>query len=400
VIKEILFKQGSLLFIPLHKLFFFMAKAGSDLSITKKGKAKLTPNQSAFNRLTAKIEKLRKSLDTQRSQLDKALVIYGNEFHPLRKMLQQKQRNLISIFWRYYHEGNINRRNLVHLRHILKAQLDNYLSHSEEPADEELKEIYTELQGEDYEDAERRTQEEAKEGFMENLRKMNIDVDMEGVDMRDEAAVAAKMAEIKQKIKEKEEEDEKYKKYNKGIGKTAGEAERDEVKQKSISTLYKQLAKFFHPDLEQDAELRAEKEVLMKELTVAYEEKNLHAMLMLELQWIHKENAHLAQLTDEKLHVYLQLLKEQEAELEQQKRMIFAAPQYAVLVNEFGHSITRMPVQYLQMEMSNLNDYKNGLSDTIAKLESRDGQRHISDLIKEWKDEQQRNSYEDDDMGY
>lgn len=368
-----------------------MAKAGSDLSITKKGKAKLTPNQSAFNRLTAKIEKLRKSLDAQRSQLDKALVIYGNEFHPLRKMLQQKQRSLISIFWRYYHEGNINRKNLVHLRHIMKAQLDNYLSHSEEPADEELKEIYTELQGEDYEDAERRTHEEAKEGFMENLRKMNIDVDMEGVDMRDAAAVAAKMAEIKEKIREREEE-ASNKKYDK-VRRKPGAEERDEAKQKSISTLYKQLAKFFHPDLEQDPALRAEKEVLMKELTVAYEEKNLHAMLMLELQWIHKENAHLAQLTEEKLHVYLQLLREQETELEEQKRMMFAAPQYSVLVNEFGHSITRMPVQYLQMEMENLNDYKNGLIDTIAQLEGRDGQRHISDLIREWKEEQMRNSY-------
>jgi hypothetical protein len=373
-----------------------MAKAGSDLSITKKGKAKLTPNQSAFNRLTAKIEKLRKNLDTQRSQLDKALLIYGNEFHPLRKLLQQKQRNLISIFWKYYHEGNINRKNLVHLRHILKAQLDNYLSHSEEPADEELKEIYTELQGEDYEDAERRVHEEAKEGFMENLKKMNIDVDMEGVDMQDEAAVAAKMAEIKQKIREKEE-GKSNKKYNKEIRQSTGEKERDEAKQKSISTLYKQLAKFFHPDLEQDAALRAEKEILMKELTVAYEEKNLHAMLMLELQWIHKENEHLAQLTDEKLNVYLQLLREQEGTLEEQKRMMFASPQYSVLVNEFGHSITRMPVQYLKMEIENLLDYKNGLADTIAKLESRDGQRHISDMIKEWKEGQQRNSYNDEE---
>jgi hypothetical protein len=375
-----------------------MAKTGSsNLSITKKGKAKLTPNQSAFNRLTAKIEKLRKSLDTQRSQLDKALLIYGNEFHPLRKLLQQKQRNLISIFWKYYHEGNINRKNLVHLRHILKAQLDNYLSHSEEPADEELKEIYTELQGEDYEDAERRMHEEAKEGFMENLKKMNIDVDMEGVDMQDEAAVAAKMAEIKQKIREKEEvKKQSNKKYKKEL-KSRGEEEQDELKQKSISTLYKQLAKFFHPDLEQDAALRAEKEILMKELTVAYEEKNLHAMLMLELQWIHKENEHLAQLTDEKLNVYLQLLREQEGTLEQQKRMMFASPQYSVLVNEFGHSITRMPVQYLTMEIENLLDYKNGLADTIAKLESRDGQRHISEMIKEWKEGQQRNSYDEED---
>jgi hypothetical protein len=370
-----------------------MAKTGSDLSITKKGKAKLTPNQSAFNRLTARIEKLRKSLDTQRSQLDKALLMYGNEFHPLRKLLQQKQRNLISLFWKYYHEGNINRKNLVHLRHILKAQLDNYLSHSEEQPDEELKEIYSELQGEDYEDAAKRIREEAKEGFMENLRKMDIDVDMEAVDMQDEAAVAAKMAEIKQKIREKEE---KHNKKNSGKEKKhTAENEQDELKQKSISSLYKQLVKFFHPDLEQDAVLRAEKEALMKELTVAYEEKNLHAMLMLELQWIHKENEHLAQLTDEKLHIYLQLLREQEDTLEQQKRMMLTSPQYSVLVNEFGHSVARMPVQYLKMEIENLLDYKNGLVDTIAKLESRDGQRHISDLIREWKEEQQRNSYDD-----
>lgn len=371
----------------------------NNLSIFGKGKVRLTPNQSAFNRLSAKIEKLRKSLTAQQSQLDQALVIYGQEFYPLRKMLQAKQRKLISIFWNYYNAGKINHKNLVHLRHILKAQVDNFFEHSEVQPDEELKEIFAELEGEDYDDVIRRSQENARKDFIESLRKMDIDADMDGVDMQDAAAVAAKMAEIKEKLRQKEYMQREEQERRQGKSQTDSLADntsaQNGIQQKSLSTLYKQLAKIFHPDLEQDEHLRVEKAALMQELTAAYESKNLHAMLTLELKWIHKENGHLEKLSEEKLVVYLQLLKQQEASLANEKRMLFAAPQYSVLVEEFGHAISRMPVQYLQLQMENLADYKNGLSDTIFKLESPDGQRHLGALIKEWKEEQQRLSYED-----
>ena len=55
----------------------------------------------------------------------------------------------------------------------------------------------------------------------------------------------------------------------------------DELEKKSVSELYKELAKMIHPDLEQDATLRHSKEQLMKELTAAKEKEDVHAMLII-----------------------------------------------------------------------------------------------------------------------
>lgn len=53
------------------------------------------------------------------------------------------------------------------------------------------------------------------------------------------------------------------------------------IEKKSISDLYKELAKLIHPDLEQDENKRQKKEQLMKELTDAKNTEDVHAMLLI-----------------------------------------------------------------------------------------------------------------------
>ncbi len=55
-----------------------------------------------------------------------------------------------------------------------------------------------------------------------------------------------------------------------------------ETEQKSVSELYKELAKLIHPDLEQDESIRYHKEQLMKELTAAKDKSDVHAMLLIQ----------------------------------------------------------------------------------------------------------------------
>ncbi len=55
----------------------------------------------------------------------------------------------------------------------------------------------------------------------------------------------------------------------------------DELAKKSITELYKELAKLIHPDLEQDEQRRHSKEQLMKELTAARDQEDVHAMLII-----------------------------------------------------------------------------------------------------------------------
>lgn len=53
---------------------------------------------------------------------------------------------------------------------------------------------------------------------------------------------------------------------------------------KSISALYKELAKMIHPDLEQDEDKREEKEQMMKSLVDAKNDEDLYAMLLMRKQ--------------------------------------------------------------------------------------------------------------------
>ncbi len=56
----------------------------------------------------------------------------------------------------------------------------------------------------------------------------------------------------------------------------------EDIEKKSVSDLYKELAKLIHPDLEQDEALRYRKEQLMKELTAAKDKEDVHAMLLIK----------------------------------------------------------------------------------------------------------------------
>lgn len=73
-----------------------------------------------------------------------------------------------------------------------------------------------------------------------------------------------------------EEENEKFKQRK--------EQERNELMSqlKDFKTLYKNLSKRVHPDLERDEELKTKKEALMKQLIEANEKKDLHQLLLIE----------------------------------------------------------------------------------------------------------------------
>ena len=105
--------------------------------------------------------------------------------------------------------------------------------------------------------------------------------------------------------------------------------ELEALQNKNLSSIYKRLVKALHPDLEQDVHKKAEKEELMKELTVAYEKHNLISLLALEAEWLDKENAATASLDLETIKTYNSLLKDQIEELKQALLMRAFDPRYA-----------------------------------------------------------------------
>src|SRR4051812_30290255 len=248
------------------------ARNTSALTITKKGTEKLSPNQAAFNKLTTRIEKLRKDIDRREGQLDEAMQLYGQTVPALEDDLIRQRHRLLLLIYPFYKQKKLSKTQQPYLKDMLQEMISDVLQNSPNEPDKELKAIFSELEGEDYETVLKREEKQMQEEMRNEFKKFGVDVNWDEDKPLSEEEIAKKMHEIQQQLLEKSaEEERKWKAQYKVRPKTAKQLEKEkaeqeaaQLKQKNITTIYRQLAKLFHPDLEQDEDRRMEKEVLMK----------------------------------------------------------------------------------------------------------------------------------------
>ncbi len=361
------------------------------LVISKAGKKTLSKNQQEFNKLTLRIEKLQKEIEKKQDKFDLAMKMYGTDLYPLKAELLAERRENLIILWVHYKAKRLAQKDQQALKQIIREQLQEIFAALTDKPDDTIKQIFNELEDENYDKVLEKEKDEAKKNMKAALKKAKVD--LSDIDPNDLDALQQKIFEYNANLNEAHFEKSNFKnQFQKEKRKSAKqlEAEKiqeaaDELKKKNIGTIYKQLAKLFHPDLEQDEERKAEKMLLMQELTAAYEAKNLHALLTLELKWIHKENDHLESLTEEKLAVYLLILKEQVQDLTFQKQEIVYQPQYAVLVQEFGWEVKQSPVEMVTQHFKQTKNLIERFKLNTEYFNSANALRHIKAMIKEWK---------------
>ncbi len=365
----------------------------TELTITNKKQQPLNKQQQAFNKLVKKIEQLRVKIKKTSETLDKQLDFYTKEIHPEEMMMVEKTKDLVKL----YYDIHQNKKFLTQperklLKEMMAEELDFILSMEANP-DDELKTIYKFANGETYEDSMKEQFEEMK-GEMESMfNSFGMDIDLSDLDQetgQEELARRLKMMqeELQNKQQQNNWQEKPRKKTVKQLEKEEKERQMEEARNKNISTIYRQLAKAFHPDLEQDVEKKVEKEVLMKQLTSAYEANDLHSLLKLELEWIHREEEHLNELTNEKLTIYNAVLKEQVLELEQEQFMIFQNPRYMSL-NKYLSPFDRDVISInLRKEKHEIVLTINDLEKSLAKLNGANALKEIKDRIKMFKMEE------------
>ena len=161
------------------------------------------------------------------------------------------------------------------------------------------------------------------------------------------------------------------KKTKRELEKEELEKQTEEARTKNINAVYRQLARLFHPDLEQDPELRAKKEVLMKELTSAYEKGDLHTILKLELRWLQNNDGDISKLSDAKLDAYTAALEQQCNEIRDE---IYAAlhhprfsPLWDVIIDEMAP--LHVCLSDVDDEVMTVEDWAYTLEQDIEELE-------------------------------
>jgi hypothetical protein len=160
-------------------------------------------------------------------------------------------------------------------------------------------------------------------------------------------------------------------------------AAREEARKRTVVSIYKQLAKVLHPDLEQDLAIRERKHTLMQELTKAYREGDLHTLLRLELAWLNREEGDLERLSDEKVGIYCELLEEQVEELQAEIRDVPFSPRFSVVARfarPFGqgpHNVESILISIRELSES-LRRFRDDLDGPRSREALREALREVA----------------------
>jgi hypothetical protein len=254
--------------------------------------------------------------------------------------LEQRQlalhKELTRQLYKYFRDNSLFSKNdRTILAEVISLQLHNILQLEQTEPDDEFKEIFNAVEKTDYDEA----AEEELNGLKREMKSLfaegGADFDM----------------------------DEPYRKYERAPRKTkkqlekeAKEKQLEEARARSINSIYKRLVKIFHPDLELDPERRLQKDELMKKLTTSYKSGDLHTLLHLELQWIQQEGSNIDKLTDDKLSLYNESLKQQIDDLEEEINKLLHHPRYQPLYQFAG-----IPNQLPFISLKDIKDQKNSL---------------------------------------
>ncbi|ANH83504.1 hypothetical protein A8C56_23260 [Niabella ginsenosidivorans] len=315
------------------------------LIITKKNNQQvLSKPQQTFNRLIKKIEKLQTELRTTTSELDGKLIFYAKHIYPLNIELAGARKQLLKKLYAIYKNKAIrlfDQRKF--LKELIKSQMETYLEEEQQP-DDEIKSIFKELFNKSYDAALKEEMDDYLEDIKSNMEtmfeeagfSMNFD-DLHNGMTPEEIIERAKKMEEEFYRQTGEKEKALRKKTKKQLEREEKEKQVEAAKAKNVSSIYKQLAKIFHPDLEQDPDLKMQKEELMKQLTIAYENNDLPTLLRLELQWVQKEENAGNTASNEQLSIYNQILKEQVDGLEDEIAGIYEHPHTLPFKNLFRH---------------------------------------------------------------
>lgn len=301
--------------------------SAKELVQIKGNKNQISKEQQSFNKLTKRIDYLQKSLATITEKLNALNQIYQQDVFS--KVLEMGRLKI-----RLSHLLH-TKRDLIKLSNAQKQKLDSVIFSLLDDAftviapDEESKKIFDAYSDTSFDD-ELSTQEDELGEIMADMffNQFGLKLDPSMLKGND-ADFKTITDDLRRQLEQQENNKKTRKKTKKQLEKEALAEQKDALKKKSLRSIYLSLAKILHPDTERDETLKKEKEETMKKVTSAYEKNDMAQLLQIEMQWVKTHEDLLAGIDVDTVKVYIELLKDQVAQLEMELEMIHLNPTFS-----------------------------------------------------------------------
>lgn len=381
------------------QLSFFENKQNvTEIVISKQGTKPLSKVQLNFNKLTKNISKLEKQIIEKEKCLINLLDFHSKNIVPI--LIKQAKDKIGTAFFleEILLKNKFSKRTQSEIIDLIQSLLHDSFS-SIEPSKKE-QELYNRYSETTFDEEKKEQIEILKEDFEEMIKfEFGIDIDLDDFDIENEEEMARFMKELQEKFSHekssKSKDFFKGKKTKKQLEKEKLEKEKIEAQFKSLKSVYLSLAKVLHPDTdkENDPIQKMEKEELMKKVSVAYKEKDLSTLLKLELEWVHKTEENLSKISEDKLKIYCEILRDRETELYREKFALENHPKFTP-IEEYTSLNEKQALSGIKNKKNEIEYFGKSFNDNISVLKKLKNKKQISEFISDFHSEF---VFEDDD---
>jgi hypothetical protein len=365
-----------------------------ELQIEPKLQKSLSKKQQTFNRLTQRIGALKQDIKEESGKLEVLMGLCLTEIVPQHARIARSRIALAKVLARATERIRFSSRHFEAIGEAIVSLCEEAFAEIE--VDAELESFYNQWAEHSYREKLNRQLQRSKEMFADMMRdRYDVDIDVEDIEDSTEG-----FAQFRQRMREQLEAErqqfwtEHRQKSDKQRQREAAQKAQKELAQRSIRSIYIALAKVVHPDSESDEALKASKEEVMKRVTVAYEQQDLQTLLALELEWIHQTTENLLYLADEKLQVYLAVLKQQVDDLEREKIGLLHSPQYGAVATYSSMPLNIAKSRLLKDKRA-LRDYNNQLVAAAAAFRGAAAKHPIMEFVAAYNNRARSSNLED-----
>jgi hypothetical protein len=360
------------------------------IPIIKKDKA-LSKEEEAFNNLLLKIEAAKESYVKTKAILESKREFAEAHLRPIIDNQVEVRIKLFSVFWGTFNERKAHQKDKTFMLYLFNEYklIKTWGENLTEKDHVYLNSIFDELRvlyagesidDEEEEDEEREFDQEELEEFLADFKfqqlQQGYDVDISNLSvfMSEEELNAELIHRLNQAKQKAHFEGTGPKKSKKELKKEAEQKEIEEAKKKNVSTIFKNLAKQVHPDLEQDETERLKKEEFMKKVNQAYNNNDLFTLLSLEQEIIADSSERLNELTEAQIKIYIKVLREQLDELKNEETRLLYQPEYNFL-RKFVDNVYTLkiwnPEKQIKLSSNDLKKLENTLREVSSPKKER-----------------------------